>query len=705
VSAKTTNTVQDLSKLNATKDAARQCLLAADKYLKELQFDLAKQQLEKAKELDPSNAYIFAFQDRITHFEATKKKEAAKQASASPATPSQRTIPKPPTETPKPPASPPTPPPKVQQEQPAMSKAPADAIDVAAYAQMEEARLAEDRRRQESARVLAEFRQKEAADRPMAEMLKKREFEAMTAAEDQRRREMETRLEAERHRQRELEYRLAGEEERRRQDDNRMLEERRRLELEARARSEEQRRRELEARVAEEERKRKDLEYRIASEERRQRETEALAAEEQRRRELEIRAAAEDQKRRELEARIAAEEQRRKEMEARMAAEEQRFREEMARREEERRRKELEARAAAEEQLRKDLEIRVAEEEKKRKELEKRAATEEIRRKDVEAKIQQEEGRRRQFEDLAASEERLRRELEEKMREEMRRRQEEVHLVEEMRRKEADLRVAEEQRKLEDMRRQVEELTRALEQEKSARQEISRLNLQSPAKQLRGALEEAWLNGAPDDNAAQELHQRAVSMSIPPDIEQSLIREVKLDMYSKAVKEVVAKKKLLRSSSSTLEWLRKVYQVSVAEYLENESKFLLDLVADQYKGTLLLVSKSIGTKEDITPRQKSITPENALEKIEKVNPNIILCDADFPGGLSGIRFLHVLRANSKFNYIPFVLIGEAAEVAQLKSSELRPNEGVVKQPIEYDELTNLMNEKLLWFREYISSLK
>jgi CheY-like chemotaxis protein len=299
------------------------------------------------------------------------------------------------------------------------------------------------------------------------------------------------------------------------------------------------------------------------------------------------------------------------------------------------------------------------------------------------------------------------------MRDEVRRRQEEVWLAEEMRRKESALRLAEEQRKLEDMRHQVEELTRALEQEKNARKEISRLDLQSPAKQLREALEAAWINGAPEETIAQELHQQAISLSIPPDVEQSLIREVKLEMYSKAVKEVVAKRKLLRSSSSTLEWLRKVYQVSVAEYLENESKFLLDLVADQYKGTVLLVSKLIGTKEDITPRLKSsgfavvqaITPENALEKIEKINPNIILCDAEFPGGLSGVKFLHVLRVNSKFNYIPFVLIGEAAEVPLLKSSELKSNEGVISQPIDYEELTNLMNEKLEWFREYISSLK
>jgi len=273
--------------------------------------------------------------------------------------------------------------------------------------------------------------------------------------------------------------------------------------------------------------------------------------------------------------------------------------------------------------------------------------------------------------------------------------------------------VLEEQRKLQDMRRQVEALTKALEQEKRARDEVSRLGLQNPVKQLHEALEAAWAMGAPDEATVHTLHEQALKLSIPTEVEESVVREVKLEMYSRAVKEVIAKRKLLRSSSSTLEWLRKVYQVSVAEYLENESKFLLDLVADQYKGTVLLVSKSIGTKDDMTPKLKSSgfavvqapTPENALEKIEKVNPNIVLCDADFPGGLSGVKFLHVLRVNSKFNYIPFVLIGEASEVAQLKSSELKPNEAVIKSPVDLEELTNVINEKLTWFREYISSLK
>src|SRR5512135_2757017 len=59
----------------ASKDAARQCLLLADKHLKESNFKLCREQLQKAKELDPSNPYIYAFEDRILHFEQQEKKK------------------------------------------------------------------------------------------------------------------------------------------------------------------------------------------------------------------------------------------------------------------------------------------------------------------------------------------------------------------------------------------------------------------------------------------------------------------------------------------------------------------------------------------------------------------------------------------------------------------------------------------------------
>ena len=267
--------------------------------------------------------------------------------------------------------------------------------------------------------------------------------------------------------------------------------------------------------------------------------------------------------------------------------------------------------------------------------------------------------------------------------------------------------------KLDEMRRQIEMLTSALDQERRVREEMNQQQLKGAVKQFRSALETAWANGAPKDEDARQLKDLALSLGIPEDVIHTLNREVKLDMYSHAVKEVVSKQKLLRNSSRTLEWLRKVYQVSLDEYLEYESKFLMDLVADQYKGTILLVSGDAKTGAEMGQKLKAIgyavvsatSPENALEKIEKINPHFILCDMEFSQGyLSGIKFLHVLRANSKFNYIPFILMCEPKEMTQIQSSELKPTEGCLPKPIDSGQLSACMNEKLAAFRQYLSSL-
>lgn len=264
-----------------------------------------------------------------------------------------------------------------------------------------------------------------------------------------------------------------------------------------------------------------------------------------------------------------------------------------------------------------------------------------------------------------------------------------------------------------EMKRQIEELNRALQEEKKAREDMSSRQMQAAIKQFRTSLEKAWMNGAPPEKEIQELRKLATSLSITDEAEHSLTREVKLEMYSRAVKEMISKRKLLKSSSSTMEWLRKVYQVTISEYLENESKFLMDLVADQFKGTLLFVTSDTDTKNSLIPKLKLAgfavvtvpNPETALEKIEKINPNIIMCEAEFPeASLSGVKFLHVLRVNSKFNFLPFILVCDDKGIQTVQQSELRPNEGLVKKPVDFDGLSGQINEKLAHFREYITSL-
>jgi len=264
-----------------------------------------------------------------------------------------------------------------------------------------------------------------------------------------------------------------------------------------------------------------------------------------------------------------------------------------------------------------------------------------------------------------------------------------------------------------EMRQQIAELNRALKQEQVAREEIVNQQLEASVRQLRAALEKAWQFGAPKTNESEELKRLVRILNIPSAVEISVTREVKLMMYGKAVKEVIAKRKLLRSSSSTLEWLRKIYQVSINEYLEYESHFLTELVTSQFRGTMLFVSPNEKLRGEFVSRFKETgfavasasSAEEALEKVEKLNPAIVLCDTMSEiGGLSGFKFLHFWRTRSKNQTVPFILLCEPSEENQISASELKGAEGYISKTCEFDEINSLVNEKLQHISEYIGSL-
>lgn len=266
---------------------------------------------------------------------------------------------------------------------------------------------------------------------------------------------------------------------------------------------------------------------------------------------------------------------------------------------------------------------------------------------------------------------------------------------------------------MEEMSRQIMELSTALLSERKTREDVTRKQLDHAMKQFRERLQKAWSVGSPKDEVVIELQDFGRSLGLDEDMVHSVTREVKLEMYGRAVKEMLAKRKLVRSSSSTMDWLRKVYQISMAEYLEYESRFLMDLVSDQFRGTLLLVAGTDAIRREVSTKMKSsgfavvmaIAPEEALEKIERVSPTIIMTETQFPGrAVSGVMFLQLLRANPKFSYVPVMLLADEQEAVSLQSSELRETEGIITTPVDFDEMNAMINEKLAILRRTLSNL-
>ncbi len=268
------------------------------------------------------------------------------------------------------------------------------------------------------------------------------------------------------------------------------------------------------------------------------------------------------------------------------------------------------------------------------------------------------------------------------------------------------------QSKLDEMTQLVEQLKRNFEAEQQERKETKQKQIETGVKHYRTALEKAWQRGAPTGEQESELQNLAELFSIPESTKNEMVREIKLDMYGRAVKKAIAEHKVSRKEALSLEKLRKQYNISLEEYMEYESRFLNDLVSTQFQGTVLLVSSDETNRNDIADRLKSVgfavvttqSPKAALEKLEVINPQVILSETEFPGSKhSGMNLLNVLRRNIKFNYIPFIMFAEYNQLDEIENEFTKPNEEVVKKPVDFYQLMTVINDQLKKLRDHLSS--
>lgn len=265
---------------------------------------------------------------------------------------------------------------------------------------------------------------------------------------------------------------------------------------------------------------------------------------------------------------------------------------------------------------------------------------------------------------------------------------------------------------IDEITQQLTELNHNLQLDRQERENLKKRQLDASIKHFRASAEKLWEHGTPSPNDAAELNGLATLFGIPEPLEKQIIREVKLEMYSRAVKKTVAERKASKSELPPLETLRKRYDISLEEYVEYESQFIEDLLSGQFHGTILIVSSDESLRSDLGKRLDSVgfavvttpSPETALEKLEVVNPQVIISDATFANSThDGLNLLRVLRKSTRFNFLPFVMLCHSDKYDELKTELKRPNESLVLRPVEFYSLLNTINEKLNRLREHLSS--
>ncbi len=268
------------------------------------------------------------------------------------------------------------------------------------------------------------------------------------------------------------------------------------------------------------------------------------------------------------------------------------------------------------------------------------------------------------------------------------------------------------QEKFDEINSSFERLSKKIEYDQQEREEQKKRHLDIGLKHFRAAVERAWEHGAPTGEQAAELQNLTELFGIPDPIEQQIVRDVKMKMYGRAVKNAIAEKKVSRKEALSLDELRKRYDVTIEEYMEYESNFLDELVSGQYQGTILLSSPDETSRNDLSNKLKDLgftvintsSPEATLEKLDIVYPHVIISEMEFPGLThNGLNLLNVLRRNKKYNFIPFIMLADYHNFDRLQKALTKPNEKVIKKPAEIYQILSLINELLEKLRDHLSA--
>ena len=337
------------------------------------------------------------------------------------------------------------------------------------------------------------------------------------------------------------------------------------------------------------------------------------------------------------------------------------------------------------------------EEARKRKEEERRKAEEELKR--AEAELREAESQRRQAEKAR-----------EKAEEQALREAAEAHRkLEEKRQRE------EKEKKVAAKPAAQDIVTRLKEQEIRRRQEASPPRVAEPTSPpfssarsealstYKTALQQAWADGATDDQEDAQLRQLRATLSITPLEHSVLEREVKLESYAAAFQRAWSSGSIDPAHAHSLSELREQFEISQEEHDQIETSILWEIRSSQQKPKLLVIDddkKLLGVIEatlaDAGFDVRAVTTsDEAYRLLRDYVPDLILSDINLETStMGGFTFYEKVREIEMFNETPFIFLSGLTDEVLIRTGKELGVDDYVTKPFSDETLIATIRGKL-----------
>ena len=222
-------------------------------------------------------------------------------------------------------------------------------------------------------------------------------------------------------------------------------------------------------------------------------------------------------------------------------------------------------------------------------------------------------------------------------------------------------------------------------------------------------LHDAWRDGLVTSQEITVLKKVRYELNIAEEIHHTLEREVKLDSYVEAVRKAWREGMISPMKAGALDGMRKKYGVTIEEHVLVEGKilwelqqgtkigatiFLIDdeqILLDVLKDSLMMAGYTVLTAS---------TPEEALQELRNIIPDLIICDIRFENSdLDGLFIYEQVRKMYELVTVPFIFLSGVRDDQIFKAGLEMGVDDYIMKPFNSDTLLAVIEGKLKRYRE------
>jgi CheY-like chemotaxis protein len=276
-----------------------------------------------------------------------------------------------------------------------------------------------------------------------------------------------------------------------------------------------------------------------------------------------------------------------------------------------------------------------------------------------------------------------------------------------------------EKRKREDDERKVQEeaLRTAKEQIKTITpqphpepvQQHHRIATAKEIDRYKKILVDAWRDGLITAQEITVLKKVRLDLNITEEVHHTLEREAKLECYVDAVRKAWREGMISPMKAGALDGLRKKYGISIEEHLHVEGKILWELQQGTKIGATLFLVDDEQVLLDILKDSLSMsgynvltasTPEEALQELHNIVPDLIICDIRFENSdLDGLFIYEQVRKMSDLITVPFIFLSGVRDEQVFKTGLELGVDDYITKPFNTETLLAVIEGKLKRYRE------